>query len=67
MAAAAAADIYADWRRRALTIGGLMAVFGTVFVGLSVLPGIQLRQRLRAESELKLLAAPTRSSREGVG
>ena len=56
MAAAAEDDIYAAWRRRALTIGSLMLVFGSVFIGLTSLLGIQLRHRIRAESELRLLA-----------
>jgi len=56
MAAAADTDIYAAWRHRALTIGGLMVVFGSMFIGLSALLGVQIRRRLRAESELKLLA-----------
>jgi diguanylate cyclase (GGDEF)-like protein len=56
MAAASEQDIYASWRRRALTIGSLMAVFGAAFIALSVLLGMQLRRRMRAESELQLLA-----------
>lgn len=56
MAAAAEQDIYAAWRRRALTIGTLMVVFGSTFIGLAALLGIQLRRRMRAESELQLLA-----------
>lgn len=56
MAAAAEQDIYAAWRRRALTIGSLMVLFGTTFIGLAALLGIQLRRRMRAESELQLLA-----------
>jgi diguanylate cyclase (GGDEF)-like protein len=56
MAAAAEQDIYAAWRRRALTIGSLMAAFGSTFIALAALLGIQLRRRMRAESELSLLA-----------
>ncbi|RDK01159.1 diguanylate cyclase [Paraburkholderia lacunae] len=56
MVAAAEQDIYAAWRRRALTIGSLMLAFGSAFVALSVLLGAQLRRRMRAESELQLLA-----------
>ncbi len=33
-----------------------MAVFGAAFIALSVLLGMQLRRRMRAESELQLLA-----------
>ena len=56
MAAASEEDIYAPWRRRALTIGSLMAVFGAAFIALSILLGMQLRRRMRAESALELLA-----------
>jgi diguanylate cyclase (GGDEF)-like protein len=56
MAAASEEDIYASWRRRALTIGSLMAVFGAAFIALSILLGMQLRRRMRAESALELLA-----------
>jgi hypothetical protein len=56
MAAASEEDIYASWRRRALTIGSLMAVFGVAFIALSILLGMQLRRRMRAESALELLA-----------
>jgi diguanylate cyclase (GGDEF)-like protein len=56
MAAASEEDIYAPWRRRALTIGSLMAVFGAAFIALSISLGMQLRRRMRAESELELLA-----------
>jgi diguanylate cyclase (GGDEF)-like protein len=56
MVAAAEQDFYAAWWRRALTIGLLMLAFGASFVGLSVLLGVQLRRRMRAESELQLLA-----------
>jgi diguanylate cyclase (GGDEF)-like protein len=56
MVAVAEQDIYASWRRRALTIGSLMAAFGGAFVGLSAMLGSQLRRRMRAESELQLLA-----------
>jgi diguanylate cyclase (GGDEF)-like protein len=56
MAAASEEDIYAPWRRRALTIGSLMAMFGAGFIALSVMLGMQLRRRMRAESELQMLA-----------
>ena len=56
MVAAAEQDFYAAWWGRALTVGSLMVAFGASFVGLSVLLGVQLRRRMRAESELQLLA-----------
>ncbi|PRG77601.1 diguanylate cyclase [Burkholderia multivorans] len=56
MVAEAEQDIYAAWHRRALTIGALVATFGAAFIALSVLLGAQLRRRMRAESELILLA-----------
>ena len=49
-------DIYAAWRHRALTIGSLMATSALGFVGLSLALGAQLRRRMRAESELAMLA-----------
>ncbi len=54
--AAAEQDIYAAWWHRTLLIGSLMLIFGSAFVALSILLGIQLRRRMRAESELQLLA-----------
>ncbi|HHT8994863.1 TPA: sensor domain-containing diguanylate cyclase [Burkholderia cenocepacia] len=56
MVAEAEQDIYAAWRRRATTIGALVAIFGAAFIALSVLLSTQLRRRMRAESELILLA-----------
>ncbi|CAE6791293.1 hypothetical protein R69749_07134 [Paraburkholderia domus] len=56
MVAEAEQDIYAAWRQRAMTIGSLMVAFGLGFVALSFLLGAQLRRRIRAESELELLA-----------
>ncbi|WP_421380843.1 sensor domain-containing diguanylate cyclase (plasmid) [Paraburkholderia sp. DD10] len=56
MVAEAEQDIYAAWRQRALTIGSLMVVFALGFIGLAFLLGAQLRRRVRAESELELLA-----------
>ncbi|MEM5434610.1 sensor domain-containing diguanylate cyclase [Paraburkholderia diazotrophica] len=56
MVAEAEQDIYAGWRRRAITIGSLMAVFAVVFMMLSFVLAAQLRRRMRAESQLKLLA-----------
>ena len=56
MVAEAEQDIYAAWRRRAMTIGSLMVAFSLAFVALSFMLGAQLRRRMRAESELKLLA-----------
>lgn len=56
MVAEAESDIYAAWSRRALVIGSLMAVFAVAFVGLAFVLAAQLRRRMRAESELALLA-----------
>jgi diguanylate cyclase (GGDEF)-like protein len=56
MVAEAEPDIYAAWTRRALIIGGLMAAFAAAFVALAFVLGGQLRRRMRAESELALLA-----------
>ncbi|UEP31861.1 MULTISPECIES: sensor domain-containing diguanylate cyclase [unclassified Burkholderia] len=56
MVAEAEQDIYAAWRRRALSIGALVVTFGVAFIILSLLLGSQLRRRMRAESELILLA-----------
>ncbi|CAD6520399.1 hypothetical protein LMG27952_01300 [Paraburkholderia hiiakae] len=56
MVAEAEPDIYAAWRRRALTIGTLMGTFAIGFVALSFVLATQLRRRMRAESELQLLA-----------
>ncbi|AXF23982.1 diguanylate cyclase [Burkholderia pyrrocinia] len=56
MVAEAEQDIYAKWRQRALTIGALVVTFGAAFIVLSTVLGAQLRRRMRAESELVLLA-----------
>ncbi len=56
MVAEAHSDIYSAWRRRATIIGCVMATFALVFVGLSFVLGAQLRRRMRAESELAMLA-----------
>ncbi|RKF35907.1 diguanylate cyclase [Paraburkholderia fungorum] len=56
MVAEAERDIYTAWRQRAITIGSLMAAFALGFVVLAFLLGAQLRRRMRAESELELLA-----------
>ncbi|TDG02267.1 sensor domain-containing diguanylate cyclase [Paraburkholderia guartelaensis] len=56
MVAEAEPDIYAAWYRRAFVIGSLTGVLGLGFVVLSFLLGAQLRRRMRAESELELLA-----------
>ncbi|MEX3959705.1 diguanylate cyclase [Trinickia sp. EG282A] len=56
MVADAHADIYAAWRRRAITIGSLIAAFAVAFIGLSFALGAQLQRRMRAESELAMLA-----------
>nr|WP_175801843.1 sensor domain-containing diguanylate cyclase [Burkholderia anthina] len=56
MVAEAEPDIYAAWRHRATTIGALVATFGAAFIAVSIMLGTQLRRRMRAESELVLLA-----------
>lgn len=56
MVAQAETDIYARWRRRALPVSGLMVALALGFVVLSMVLSTQLRRRLRAESELHLLA-----------
>jgi diguanylate cyclase (GGDEF)-like protein len=56
MVASAEDDIYAAWKRRATTIGTLMAASAGAVVLLSFVLAAQLRRRLRAESELVLLA-----------
>lgn len=56
MVAEAESDIYATWRRRALIIGSLMGTFAAAFVALAFVLAAQLRRRMRAESELALLA-----------
>jgi len=56
MVAEAEDDVYAAWRRRALTIGSLMGALAIGFIAISFLLGIQLRRRIRAEAELRLLA-----------
>ncbi|WP_242538458.1 sensor domain-containing diguanylate cyclase [Trinickia acidisoli] len=56
MVAEAEPDIYATWTRRAVIIGSLMATFALGFVGIAFVLAAQLRRRMRAESELALLA-----------
>lgn len=56
MVAQAEPDIYAAWTRRTLVIGSLMATFALGFVALASVLAAQLRRRMRAESELALLA-----------
>ncbi|WP_250479278.1 MULTISPECIES: sensor domain-containing diguanylate cyclase [unclassified Caballeronia] len=49
-------DIYAAWRRRAIIIGSSMGVLAIGFIALSFVLAAQFRRRMRAESELQLLA-----------
>ncbi|MFV8593100.1 diguanylate cyclase [Ralstonia pseudosolanacearum] len=56
MVAEAEDDIYAAWWHRALTIGALVLASGIALIALSIVLGMQLRRRIRAESELVLLA-----------
>lgn len=56
MVAEAESDIYATWTRRTLVIGSLLAAFAAGFVALAFVLAAQLRRRMRAETELALLA-----------
>lgn len=56
MVAEAEEDIYAAWRRRAIIIGSSMGVLAAGFIALSFVLAAQFRRRIRAESELQLLA-----------
>lgn len=56
MVAQAHSDIYADWQHRALIIASVMVALATGFVALAIAFGAQLRRRIRAESELAMLA-----------
>lgn len=56
MVAKAHSDIYAVWRQRALLIASVMGTLTMAFIGLSFAFGVQLKRRMRAESELALLA-----------
>ncbi|WP_321795230.1 diguanylate cyclase [Caballeronia sp. J97] len=49
-------DIYAAWRRRAIIIGSSMGALAIGFIALSFVLAAQFRRRMRAESELQLLA-----------
>ena len=54
--ASAQTDVYADWRRRALSIAAATAGLGAAFIGLSLLFARALSRKTRAESELMMLA-----------
>ena len=56
MVAKAHSDIFTAWRQRALIIACLMGVLTAAFIGLSFAFVTQLKRRIRAESELALLA-----------
>ncbi|KWT73175.1 sensor domain-containing diguanylate cyclase [Comamonas testosteroni] len=56
MVAKAHSDIFTAWRQRALIIASLMGVLTAAFIGLSFAFVTQLKRRIRAESELALLA-----------
>lgn len=49
-------EILAPWHRQVVEFGGLFLLLNAGFVGASVLLAAQLRRRLRAERELRLLA-----------
>ena len=48
--------IYAEWWRRAITIGVLMLLSGIGFVAMAATLGKQLRRRMAAEVELEVMA-----------
>lgn len=56
MVAEAEEDIYAAWTRRAIIIGSSMGALAIGFITLSFVLAAQFRRRIRAESELQLLA-----------
>ncbi|VVD72335.1 diguanylate cyclase [Pandoraea fibrosis] len=49
-------EILAPWHQRVIEFGGLFLLLNAGFVGASMLLAAQLRRRLRAERELRLLA-----------
>ncbi|WP_325801666.1 sensor domain-containing diguanylate cyclase [Comamonas testosteroni] len=56
MVAKAHSDIYAVWRQRTLLIASVMGALTLAFIGLSCAFGVQLKRKMRAESELAMLA-----------
>lgn len=56
MVAKAEQDIYTQWWDRAIRMGSAMAIFCAVFVCVSVWLGMQQRDCMRAEAELRMLA-----------
>jgi diguanylate cyclase (GGDEF)-like protein len=56
MVAEAEPDIYGPWRSRAEKLGSVMALFALGLIGLAIQLSAQLRRRMSAESELRLLA-----------
>lgn len=56
MVASAEQDIYTNWKRRAIMVGSLMGAAACGLVLLSFVLANQLRRRMRAESEMILLA-----------
>lgn len=49
-------DIYAEWRKRAMTIGIVTAILDVIFILLSLLFSRQLQKRLTMERQLQRLA-----------
>ncbi len=49
-------DLYAEWRRRAWLIGGIVLLLNTTFIGMSILLCKQLRRRIEMEQQLQSLA-----------
>jgi diguanylate cyclase (GGDEF)-like protein len=56
MVAEAEPDIFGAWRQRAIKLGSVMGLFALGLIVLAVQLSAQLRRRMRAESELRLLA-----------
>ncbi|MBB2929017.1 sensor domain-containing diguanylate cyclase [Paraburkholderia silvatlantica] len=58
-------DIYAEWKRRAWAIGGVVAALDFLIIAMSVMVSWQLRKRLEMEQQLHRLA--NTDSLTGVG
>jgi len=60
-------DIYVGWRRRAWIIGSLIGALNLTMIALAVLFAQQIRRRLIAEEELRLLRARELAGAEMIG